>query len=452
MKNPIKRFWNYITTKASAVSSAAFSSLGSASWFSRDYANFAKEAYIENYVAFRCIDLIAQSVASVPWKVFKRDDENREELPDHPLMRILHRANPNTSWSEHQLGVTSFLVLDGNSYIEKIAPETGPNKGIPLEVHYHRPDQIKPILDSDTQVLIGWKLEINGKIVKEWLINPITLQCDLLQMKKFHPLDDIFGLSPVEPGAKSIDTSNQALTWNKSLLENDARPGTMFIFDSALGDDQFKRLQKQLAKRFSGAENTGNNLIVEGQMKDARPFGFNPKEMDFLKGNWDLARQVCMVFGVPPQLLGIPGDSTFANFEQARQYFWETTVFFYLMYERDEYNNWFFPEDDKTFIDYILDDVPALALRRQEKRDAIEKSTFMTIDEKREAMGMETISGGDVLLVPANMVPLDMVGITEEEVDDSESDMDDLDIEDEEDDGTDDELEADKPSLELKTA
>jgi len=132
---------------------------------------------------------------------------------------------------------------------------------------------------------------------------------------------------------------------------------------------------------------------------------------------------------VPSMLVGIPGESTYNNFKEAREYFWDTTIFFYLQLFRDEYNNWFFPDDDKTFIDYILDDVPALAPRRQEKWDMVEKSTTMTINEKREELGMEKVGPeGDVILIGSNLIPLDMVGVTEEEVDDSESDMDDEDI------------------------
>jgi len=427
--NIFRRAYNFIT-RATAFGGAAFSGKGTARWTNRDYKNFATEAYIQNFVGYRCIDLIAQSVASVPWNVFSKDGESRVELPNHPLMRILHRANPQEGFSAFQLGVVSFLGIAGNSYIEKLAPETGPNKGLPFELHKHRPDQIKPVLDDNTKELVGYVLEINGKAIKQWEIDPLTGQSNLLHIKKFHPTNDIEGLSTVEPASKSIDTSNEAMTWNKKLLENEARPGTMFIFDGALGDKQFDRLKKQLAREHSGAQNAGNNLIVEGAMKDARPFGFSPKDMDFLQGNWDLVRQICLTFGVPPQLLGVPGDSTFANFEQARQYFWESTIFFYLQLLKDEYNNWFFPEDDKVFIDYILDEVPALAPRRKEKWEMIEKSTFLTVDEKREAMGLGTAPGGNVILVPASMIPLEMAGVTEEEVDESESEVAD-DVEDE---------------------
>ena len=426
----IRNWFKNLFSKTHIAGAASVSSTGTVQWTTRDYENFAKEAYIINYVGFRCIGMIAEAVASTPWGVFKKVDEGREAVSEHPLMRILHRANPTEGFSAFQLGVVSYLGIAGNSYIERLSPETGPNKGVPLELHNHQPDQIKPVLNDDKE-LIGWALIIDGQVKKEWSIDPITGQSDLLQIKKFHPTNDIEGLSPVEPASKSIDTSNEALKWNKSLLQNEARPGMIVISENTLGDDQYKRLKKQLKKKYSPTDKAGESLLLEGGIKDVKPYGFNPTEMDFLKSNWDLVRQIAITYGVPPQLLGVPGDSTFANFEQARQYFWESTVFFYLMLLRDEYNNWFFPEDDKIFIDYILDDVPALAPRRKEKWEVTEKSTFLTINEKREQMGLEETPGGNVILVPANMIPLDMVGITEEEVDDSESDMDDIEGEEE---------------------
>ena len=418
--NIIKRIGT-IFKRAAGV--AKLGVIGVVSWFTRDYANFAKEAYIENFIAYRCIKLIAESVASVPWRVYQKSGTSRVELENHPLMRVLNRANPNQGWAAFQLAVISYLNIAGQCFIEKLSTDTGRNKGIPLELKAYRPDQIKPVLGAD-EVLIGWTYVVNGKIIKEWPIDPITGQSDLLQIKLFNPLSDIEGLSPIEPGARSIDTSNEAIKWNKKLLQNEARPGTMFIFDQALGDDQFKRLQKQLNEKASGSENVGRNLIVEGAMKDAKPFGFSPQEMDFLEGNWDLARQVAITFGVPSMLLGIPGESTYNNFKEAREYFWDTTVMFFLRLLHDEYNNWFFPDSDVVFVEYDLDDVPALADRRKEKWEMVEKSTIMTINEKREELGKERIEGGDVILISANMIALDTLALTEEEVDESESDMD----------------------------
>lgn len=191
----IKNWFKNIFSKATMAGGASVSGLSGARWSTRDYENFAKEAYIKSFIGYRCIQVIAQSVASVSWKVFTKDGTERVEQENHELNRILHRANPQEGFSAFQLGVVSFLGIAGNSFIEKLAPETGPRKGVPFELHKHRPDQIKFVLDDNTKELTGYALENQGKILKEWPIDPITKQSDLLQIKLFHPINDIEGLS-----------------------------------------------------------------------------------------------------------------------------------------------------------------------------------------------------------------------------------------------------------------
>jgi phage portal protein BeeE len=121
-----------------------------------------------------------------------------------------------------------------------------------------------------------------------------------------------------------------------------------------------------------------------------------------------------MGYGVPPMLIGISGESTFNNIREARMAFWETTIFYYLNYLRGELNNWFFPKGTKesdVFLDYVLDDVPALALKRDEVWARCQKSDFLTVNEKREMIGMPTLgSKGDIILVQAALIPLEYVG------------------------------------------
>jgi len=45
--------------------------------------------------------------------------------------------------------------------------------------------------------------------------------------------------------------------------------------------------------------------------------------MDFIEGKHSAARDIALAFGVPPQLLGIPGDNTYSNLVEARAALWE---------------------------------------------------------------------------------------------------------------------------------
>lgn len=383
---------------------------GQAVWPKRDYENFAKETYLKNLVSFRCIDIISKSVATVDWNVYKRTAEGkREEVTNNPLKSILRRANPRMSWQQLQYDVVAYLLIAGNSYITRSAPIGGPNKGIPKELYVLRPDKVTVKVDPETKQITKYVYKPDaGSEEQDFEVDPVTGECDLLHIKFFHPTDDYYGASIVEASAREIDTNNMAVEWHMNLLQNQARPGLLLIYERMLGDVQHARLKKDI-KENEGASGAGGTLILD-DIKDAKPYGFTPTEMDFIEGNRDKARMIAAAFGVPAQLLGIRGDQTFSNFEQARLVFWEDTVVYYLKKLKAEYNYWLFGKEDTMFLDYSLENVPALDVKREATWKRVQESNFISDNEKRETVGLGEIGAGNVLWKPATSLPIDIEG------------------------------------------
>ena len=48
--------------------------------------------------------------------------------------------------------------------------------------------------------------------------------------------------------------------------------------------------------------------------------------MEFQKTKEAAAREIAIAFGVPPMLVGIPGDATYANYQEANRAFYRLTV------------------------------------------------------------------------------------------------------------------------------
>ena len=92
-----------------------------------------------------------------------------------------------------------------------------------------------------------------------------------MHLTLFNPLDDYYGLSPLEAAACAVDTHNAAARWNKALLDNAARPSGALSYEPAdgavLSADQFKRLKEELAQEFSGSGNAGRPMLLEGGLK-----------------------------------------------------------------------------------------------------------------------------------------------------------------------------------------
>lgn len=365
----------------------------------RNYSQFAEEGYRRNVVAFRSINVVARSLASIPLKVFS----GKTELPDsHPLPKLLKRPNPQQGGASFFEASSAYFLISGNGYIEGVGPDNQP----PRELWTLRPDRMKVI--GGTLGVIGYVYEANGRR-KTWEADPIEGKSAILHMRSFNPLDDFYGMSPIEAAAFSIDQHNAASKWNQSLLQNSARPSGAMVFSGKLADPQFDRLKEQINAQYSGTENAGRPLILEGGL-DWKAMSLTPGEMDWINGKHVSAREIALAYGVPPQLLGIPGDSTYSNYKEARQALYEDTVIPLLDSFLDNLNSWLSPlYGDNVRITYDLENVPALSLRRGERWLAVQNASWMTINEKRKETGFGELDTPEAnqVFIPSGLIPLE---------------------------------------------
>ena len=95
--------------------------------------------------------------------------------------------------------------------------------------------------------------------------------------------------------------------------------------DGQLTGEQYERLEGELETGFQGARHAGRPLLLEGGL-DWKPLSLSPKDMDFVEAKHAAAREIALALGVPPMLLGIPGDNTYSNYQEATRSFWRQTV------------------------------------------------------------------------------------------------------------------------------
>jgi HK97 family phage portal protein len=120
--------------------------------------------------------------------------------------------------------------------------------------------------------------------------------------------------------------------------------------------------------------------------------------MDFLEAKHAAAREIALAFGVPPMLLGIPGDNTFANFQEANRVFWRQTVLPLAARTGSALAQWLAPafgEGLRLVVD--VDRIDALAADRAALWERVASAPFLTLNEKREATGYAPRADGDRL-------------------------------------------------------
>ena len=281
----------------------AFEQLGQPVWSPRDYGHFAREGFMQNAILYRSVRMIAEAAASIPLLVYERG----EELEDHPLVDLLRQPSLDHTSVDFFESWYGFLLVAGNAYVEAVALN-----GTLRELHVLRPDRMKVIPGPDGWPE-GYEYTAGGQSIR-FMDEAVPGVRPILHVKMFHPANDHYGMSPIEAASVAIDIHNEASKWNKALLDNSARPSGALVYAASNGQmtgEQFQRLKDELETSYQGARHAGRPLLLEGGL-DWKPLSLSPKDMDFIEAKNSAAREIALAMGVPPQLLGIPGDNTYA--------------------------------------------------------------------------------------------------------------------------------------------
>ena len=363
---------------ARGFAAAAFYSVGRPLWTPRDYGALAREGFQKNAVVHRAVRLVAEAAATLPLVLA----EGGREVADHPLMALLARPNPREGGARLLESLYGHLMVSGNAYLEAVSLDGG----APRELYALRPDRMRVVPGAD-----GWPAAY------DYCVGTQSVRYEqrgevppILHLTLFHPTDDHYGLSPMEAAATALDVHNAAGAWNKALLDNAARPSGALVFGGAgsgLTDPQFERLKAELETNYQGAGNAGRPLLLDGGL-DWKPLSLSPQEMDFMAAKNGAAREIALAFGVPPLLLGLPGDNTHANYAEANRAFYRQTVIPLVRRTAEALAHWLSPAwGAAVTLEPDLDAVEALSGERESLWRRVTAADFLTAEEKRAAVG-----------------------------------------------------------------
>lgn len=374
--------------KASATGKiAAWGAAGRTVWGARDTVSLTRSGFTANPVGFRAVKMIAEAAAALP--LVLQDTERRYDT--HPVLELISRPNGAQGRAELFEALFGQLLLTGNGYVEAVGGDE-----TPIELHVLRSDRMTLVPGAD-----GWPIAydytVSGRKHRFAVGQGAAPVCHI---KSFHPQDDHYGLSPMQAAATALDVHNAASRWSKALLDNAARPSGAIIYKGAdgqsqLSTDQYDRLLSEMETQHQGARNAGRPMLLEGGL-DWKPMGFSPSDMEFQKTKEAAAREIAIAFGVPPMLLGIPGDATYANYQEANRAFYRLTVLPLVTRVAGSIADWLGDFTGERFdLKPDLDQVAALSTERDAQWKRVAGATFLSDAEKRNLLGLPSMEVGD---------------------------------------------------------
>lgn len=341
------------------------------------YEASVREAYVENAIAQRAVRIVSEAVADAP--LMPLDDKAAaligHSMAGQPLLET----------------IAAHLLLHGNAYVQIVGGAEGSAPDASLELFALRPDRIT--IEPDPT---GWPAAYvyrAGDHQTRYAANASAGPVQIVHIKAFHPTDDHYGLGCLGAAAGAVAVHNRAAEWNRALLDNAARPSGALVHDpgpdgALLSGEQFDRLRAEMEASFSGSDNAGRPLLLEGGLT-WQALSMTPAEMDFVALKAAAAREIALAFGVPPMLLGLPGDNNYANYREANRALWRLTILPLAGKILDGLSRGLKPWWPDLDLRVDRDQIPALSEDRERMWNQIGAADFLTGEEKRKLLGIE---------------------------------------------------------------
>ena len=361
----------------------------------------SEESSLRYSAVFACVRVLSETVAQLPLHVYQRLPQGKERASNYPLYRLLHdEPNPLMTSFEFREALQGHLALWGNAYCE--IEYNGAGRVVALwplrpdmmqEVRRNADDTLSYLyqLPDGKQVLLpGWQV---------WHIRGLSP-------------DGITGYSPIGLARQAIGLGLAAEEFGARFFGNDARPGGVLQHPGVLGDDAAQRLARSWESRHGGLARSHRVAILEEGMT-YQQIGVPPEDAQFLETRKFQRSEIAGLFRVPPHLIGDLERATFSNIEHQSIQFVEYTMMPWLVRWEQAINLRLIPpkEQKKYYAEFLVDGLKRGDLGSRYTAYAVARQNgWMSANDIRELENMNPVDGGDVYLVPLNMVPANMVG------------------------------------------
>ena len=257
--------------------------------------------------AYACVRVLADSVASLPLKVYRRTPQGRVPAGESSrAVQLLERPSPGSTSADLISQVMVHLNVHGNAYVGKFRSE-----GEIVQLGLLDPTQVR--------------VELSGQRIIYTLSRTEGVTThgpeDVLHVKAMSA-DGLAGMSPVTQCRLALSLSSNLQEHAKQYFEEGSRPSGILTMPLGASEIAMDRLREDWRNKHGGVERMHRVALIEGDATFT-PVAFSADDSQFLQQRELSAREVARIFRVPAWAIDAPtGDSlTYANvLEQNRAF------------------------------------------------------------------------------------------------------------------------------------
>ncbi len=349
--------------------------------------------------AYRCMNLIANAVASLPIHYMRRHDSRYIE-DENSVYHYLLTVQPQPEMSAYDFKYMAVIQMlaDGNAYIfpryvmGELTDLVLCSRG---SVAHDTTNNLYMISDSFNGIY--------GTFEESEIIHLYLHSCDGRQ-----------GESVLSHARRTmqIATAGDLETQNRFVNGGNVR-GFVTNDHSVTGfgqvqDSELKNLAEQLDDKFSG----GTKIVSLPGDSDFKQISLSSTDMQFLESRKFTVREICRFFGVDPSFVFDDNSTNYKSAEMANVSFLTMTLNPILLRIENELRRKLIPRTLCCKRTFQFDRSGIYALDLSSKADYYKKMLeigAMTANDIRQKENLPLVDGGDTPLVSANLLPLDTI-------------------------------------------
>ncbi|MBZ0305941.1 MAG: phage portal protein, partial [Anaerolineae bacterium] len=257
------------------------------------------QVYAASVLAWRCINVIADTFASLALRV--TDGNDSDLSPDHPLCKALGKGGARL-----KRATAKDMQIWGVAYWE-MTPHRRPMRLNPLTMEK----------EADKNGIRYFRQNVEGR--------QVTFPPErLLYFYDYDPMDDFGSVSPTQLALRSIGIETSLEEFVKTFLENYAIPAGLLTTDNHLQPSDAQRYKEDWKRRY-GTDNIGD-VAVLGHGLSFQTITPPLKDLVLDTLGESAARAVCQAYGVPLTMALATEAANYATLKESHQILYTETI------------------------------------------------------------------------------------------------------------------------------
>jgi len=340
--------------------------------------------YVRSIYLWRCVDMIGQMSSSVALEVHNGDEDSGLDSRQQGVANVLARPNPQWTGAALQYFVAASLAVANRAFLKQVRGVSG-NSPVILELWPINSNEVTIDYYDNSKVIAAFK-RTTTKGVETYPVDPETGDCELIHINR-PALNHQTDKSPAAIAAAPAEVFTRILQRCADIVSNSSNITGLLSTEKELHQKVLDEVRAQLDRfKLTGKESGGTMIAANAKWSLTR-LSEDPASALSVEIKDSLARDVCMTFGVPTQLVGIPGTDTYNNLINARVGFLTDTVLpgYINLYVAALNHALMHQSGSEIRVD--VTHIPAMAQARLQLVDIARNATMLTVNEQRALLG-----------------------------------------------------------------